>query len=100
MTGIPLPELDEAAEAEDFFEALGVRYDRRVVAEHRTRILRLLGAAVAALEPSLPFLGTAALRAALRGALREAHDHLAAGELTPLPVRGGNVVQLRRRRPA
>jgi hypothetical protein len=93
-----LPELEQAEQIEDFFEALGVRYDRRVVAVHRTQILRLLGAAVAALEPSMPFLGEVALRATLQGALREAHDHLASGEPPILPVRGGDVVQLRRRR--
>jgi hypothetical protein len=95
--GAPLPELGQVERAEDFFEALGVPYDRRVVTVHRTQILRLVGAAVAALESSRPFLGEEALRATLRGALREAHDHLASGLAPALPLRGGNVVQLRRR---
>ena len=45
MTGAPLPELGEVERAEDFFEALGVSYDRRVVSAHRTQILRLFGKA-------------------------------------------------------
>jgi hypothetical protein len=97
MTGAPLPELGQVERAEDFFEALGVSYDRRIVTVHRTQILRLFGAAVAALEASIPFLGEAALRATLRGALRDAHDHLASGERQPLPLRGGDIVHLRRR---
>ena len=97
MTGAPLPELGQVERAEDFFEALGVSYDRRVVTVHRTQILRLFGAAVAALEASIPFLGEAALRATLRGALRDAHDHLASGQGPGLPLRGGDIVQLRRR---
>jgi nitrogenase-stabilizing/protective protein len=99
VTGAPLPELGQVERAEDFFEALDVPYDREVVTVHRTQILRLFGAAVAALEASMPFLGEAALRATLRGALREAHDHLAAGGRPALPLRGGDVVQLRRRTP-
>jgi hypothetical protein len=94
----PLPELGQVERAEDFFEALGVSYDQTVVTVHRTQILRLFGVAVAALEASRPFLGEAALRATLRGALRDAHDHLASGERPALPLRGGDIVQLRRRR--
>ena len=98
MTGAPLPELGEVERAEDFFEALGVPYDRRVVdrpphpdpAPRRRRRWRRS-------SPRAPFLGEEALRATLRGALREAHDHLAAGLAPALPLRGGNVVQLRRR---
>lgn len=97
MTRPVLPELGAAEQAEDFFVALGVAFDRRLVEVHRTQILRLFGNALAALEASAPFLGEEGLRATLRGALRDAHDAVAAGVRAPAPVRAGQVVQLRRR---
>ncbi len=99
MTGAPLPEFGEVEQAEDFFEALGVSYDRRVVAAHRTQILRLFGKALTALEATAPFLGEEGMRATLRGALRDAHDAVAAGARAPSPARTGQgqVVVLRRR---
>lgn len=99
MIGAPLPELSEAERAEDFFEALGVAYDRGVVDVYRTQILRLLGTAMAALEPSFPFLGEAGLRAALRAALRDAHALVVAERHAAVPTRPrllGQLVQLRR----
>jgi hypothetical protein len=95
----PLPELDGVEQAEDFFKALGVAYDRRVVAVYRTQILQLLGRAMAALEPSRPFIGEVGLRAALRVALRDAHEFAAeqGREASPLrPRLLGQLVQLRR----
>jgi len=97
VTGAPLPELGEVERAEDFFEALGVAYDRRVLSAHRTQILRLFGKAVTALEATAPFLGEEGMRATLRGALRDAHDAVAAGARAPSPERGAQVVVLRRR---
>lgn len=97
MTGAPLPELGAAEQAEDFFEALGVPYDRRIVSAHRTQILRLFGKVVGALEATAPFLGEEGVRAALRGALRDAHDAVASGVRAPPLARTGQVVVLRRR---
>jgi nitrogenase-stabilizing/protective protein len=91
-----LPELGQLERAEEFFEALGVPYDPRVVTIHRMQLLRILGAAFASMEPSLPFLGTEALRAALRGALREAHETLARGQTVIPPGPGGRLVKLGR----
>jgi hypothetical protein len=99
VTGAPLPELADVERAEDFFEALGVAYDRAVVAVYRTQILRMLGTAMAALEPSRPFIGEAGLRAALRAALRDAHELVVAEGRSSAPVRPrllGQLVQLRR----
>lgn len=99
MTHPPLPELRDVERAEDFFEALGVAYDRRVVEAYRTQILRLLGMAMASMEASLPFLGEVGFRAALRGALRDAHDLVAEQGRDAAPVRPrllGQLVQLRR----
>jgi phosphoribosylcarboxyaminoimidazole (NCAIR) mutase len=95
----PLPELAEVERAEDFFEALGVSYDRRIVSVYRTQILRLLGTAMAALEATRPFIGEDGLRAALRAALRDAHAHVVAEGPAAVPAqRGGwgQLVQLRR----
>jgi nitrogenase-stabilizing/protective protein len=94
----PLPELADVERAEDFFEALGVSYDPRVVEAYRTQILRLVGTALAALEASVPFIGEAGLRAALRAALRDAHQHAAddGGAAAPVQPRSGQLVQLRR----
>lgn len=97
MRGAPLPELGEVERTEDFFEALGVSYDRRIVSAHRTQILRLFGKVVTALEATAPFLGEEGMRATLRGALRDAHDAVAAGVRAPSPARTGQVVVLRRR---
>jgi hypothetical protein len=92
----PLPELAQAERAEDFFEALEISYDRRIVSVHRLEILRLLGMARASLEASLPSPGEAMRRATLRAALREAHDRLARGEAPAPPLRAAGLVQLRR----
>jgi len=94
---LTLPELGAAERAEDFFEALGVSYDRRVVDAHRTQILRLFHVAVAALEASAPFLGEDGLRATLGAALRDAHEAVVAGVRAPSATPMAQVVQLRRR---
>ncbi len=100
MNLLRLPELEAVERAEDFFEQLEVPYDRAVLAVHRTRLLRLFGRAVAALHASVPFLGEAALRATLRGALRDAYESLAEGAAPSLPVGAtGRLVQLRRKDP-
>lgn len=80
-----LPELAEAREAEDFFEALGVAWDPGVLRTCRLQVLHRFGAAAAALAGG----GSATppvRREALRRALREAHDAFASGA-----ARGGLV---------
>ena len=99
MTSAPLPELSDVERAEDFFEALGVAYDRGVVTVYRTQILQMLGTAMAALEATRPFIGEAGLRAALRAALRDAHELVVAARHAAAPIRPrlrGQLVQLRR----
>jgi hypothetical protein len=98
VTDAPLPELGSAERAEDFFEALGVPYDRAVVAVHRTRILRLLGVAVARLEGPGPVLEEPVRRAALRDTLREVHEQAARGPSPAPHLRVPALVQLRRPR--
>ena len=96
MSRVVLPELGGAEEAEDFFEALGVPFDPRVVASHRTPLLRLFGRAVAELDLAPRPGDEEALRALLRRALREAHDAVAAGVRVRTPPPAAALVQLRR----
>jgi hypothetical protein len=92
-----LAELALAREAEDFFEALEVPFDPRVLEAHRLLILRRFSLAVAALERARPRPQGPEVRRALREALREAHE-LAAGRAdVPLTVGpGARLVQLGR----
>ncbi len=68
-----LPELEAAREAEDFFEALGVPFDPRVLAAHRLQVMKLFGLALAAWHDVNAGADARARRAAAAGALREAH---------------------------
>lgn len=70
------PELAGLAEAEEFFEALGVPYDDAVLAAHRLHIMKLFGLAAEAWLDANPGADTAGRRAALSRALREAHAKL------------------------
>lgn len=95
----PLPELAGLGEAEEYFEALGVRFAPGVLAAHRLQILRLFGLALASWLEANPGAGPSARRAAAARALREAH---AAYEddgpaPRPRPFTAG-LVQLRRPR--
>lgn len=68
-----LPELAGLAEAEDFFEALGVRHDPRVLAAHRLQVMKAFGLALSSWLSANPGAPPAARRGAAARALREAH---------------------------
>lgn len=74
---VELPELEAAREAEDFFEALGVPFDPRVLAAHRLQVMKLFGLALEAWRGVNPGADARARRAAAAGALREAHQAFA-----------------------
>jgi hypothetical protein len=95
----PLPdELAGAAEAEDFFAALGVRYDARVLDAHRLHVMKSYGLAVESWLAANPGADAAARRRAMARALREAHDAFAEQGAPPAcnPFAPG-LVKLRRR---
>ncbi len=80
-----IPELNACEEAEDFFEALGVPYDPKVLAAHRLPILRRFGDALVAISDRHPGEREDILRGFIRGALREAY--LGERDGTPPPER-------------
>ena len=94
-----LPELAGLIEAEEFFEALGVRYEPRVLAAHRLQIMRVFGLALEAWLRANPEADVRVRRRALCDALRESHDafaeDVAAGRSNPFSP---GLVQLGRRR--
>jgi Nitrogen fixation protein NifW len=96
-----IPELAGLTEAEEFFEALGVRFDPAVLRGHRLRIVKLFGLAVASWLQENPGAAAPERRAAAARALREAHDAFADDEddlrWRPNPFAPG-LVQLGRRR--
>jgi nitrogenase-stabilizing/protective protein len=96
-----LPELAGASDAEEFFEALGVPFERRVLALHRLHVLKRFAEAAAAFRRDHPEASEPELRATLREALREAHDRFVGGGAPPenpfRPAPRGQVVQLGRR---
>jgi hypothetical protein len=67
------PELAGLSEAEEFFEALGVRYEPAVLAAHRLHVLKIFGLAVDAWLAANPEADAAQRRRAMASALREAH---------------------------
>ncbi len=69
-----LPELAGLSEAEEFFEALGVRHDPRVLDAHRLHVVKTFGLAVESWLAANPGADAAARRNAIARALREAHD--------------------------
>ncbi|HEX9399520.1 MAG TPA: nitrogenase-stabilizing/protective protein NifW [Anaeromyxobacter sp.] len=94
-----LPELAGLSEAEEFFEALGVRHDPRVLDAHRLHVLKTFGLAVESWLAANPEADAPARRRAIARALREAHDVFAEerrGEERQNPFAPG-LVQLRRR---
>jgi hypothetical protein len=77
-----LPELHACEEAEDFFEALGVPFEPRVLQKHRLPILRRFGDALVAISDRHPGEREDILRGFVRAALREAY----AGERDGIPA--------------
>ncbi len=98
--GAVLPELAGAREAEDFFEALGVAFDPRVLAGRRLQVMKIFGLALEAWLTANPASDPRARRAAAAGALREAHQAFA-DEVGPAAARrdvfGAPLVRLGRR---
>lgn len=70
----PLPELAGLAEAEEFFEALGVPFEARVLDAHRLHVMKAFGLALRSWLAANGGAGDRALRAAAARALRAAHD--------------------------
>jgi nitrogenase-stabilizing/protective protein len=75
IAGDPLAQL---ARAEEFFEALGVPYDPRVVTVYRLRLLKRFGLEVAAIDAREPRPAAAERLRLCADALRRAHDQFAA----------------------
>lgn len=71
---IPIAELASLSEAEEFFEALGVKYDARVLASHRLHVLKVFGLALQSFLDQNPAATPEARRAAAARALREAYE--------------------------
>jgi nitrogenase-stabilizing/protective protein len=78
-----IPELEGVAEAEEFFEALGVPFDPGVLASHRLAILKLFGLAAESWLDANAGAGGAARRAALARSLCEAHAAFTGDEREP-----------------
>ena len=70
----PFPELAGLTEAEDFFAALGVPHDPRVLDAHRLHVMKAFGLALGSWATANPDAEPAARRRAAARALREAHD--------------------------
>ncbi len=70
---VAIPELAGLAEAEDFFAALGVPHDPRVLDAHRLHVLKSFGLALASWLSANPGADAATRRSAAARALREAH---------------------------
>ena len=96
-----IAELAGAREAEDFFEALGVPFDPRVLARHRLQVMKVFGLALDAWLDANPGADAPTRRAAATGALREAHLAFA-DEVAPAQacreLFGAPLVRLGRRR--
>ena len=95
-----IPELAGLSEAEEFFEALGVRFDPHVLDAHRLHVMKAFGLALGSWLAANPGADPPALRAAAARALQEAHgvfaeDHRAADRRNPFAP---GLVQLGRAR--
>jgi nitrogenase-stabilizing/protective protein len=98
---VAVPELAGLSEAEDFFEALRVGYDPRVLDAHRLHILRTFSLALGSWLGANPDADEDVRRFAAARALREAHGVFAEKEGGPRrrnPFAPG-LVQLGRPRP-
>jgi len=93
-----LPELAGLSEAEEFFEALGVRYDPRVLDAHRLHVVKAFALAVESWLALNAEAGPAARRAAIAGALRAAHDVFAEEDAPRCNPFAPGLVQLGRSR--
>jgi len=94
------PELAGLSDAEEFFDALEVRYEPRILDVHRLAILKTFGLAVEAWLATNPEAGAAARRKAIASALEQAYgvfaeEERAAGRPSPFAPR---LVQLGRPR--
>lgn len=70
----PIPELAGLTEAEEWFEALGVAFDPRVLDAHRLHVVKSFGLAAQSWLDANPAAEAGARRAALARALRAAYD--------------------------
>jgi hypothetical protein len=96
----PLPELAGLDEAEEWFEALGVKYDPRILDAHRLHVVKTFGLAAQSWLEANPVAEAGARRAALARALRAAYEVFAEEARTAQrqnPFAPG-LVQLGRRR--
>jgi hypothetical protein len=87
-----LPELHACEEAEDYFEALDVVFEPRVLAAHRLPLLRRFGELLVEIVDGRPGADEASLRAMARAALEETYGAARAGRpLVPAaaPACGG-----------
>ncbi len=80
MSEAPPPELAGLSEAEEFFDALGLRYERKVLDAHRLHILKVFGLAVESWLAANPDADAAERRKAFASALQQAHDVFAEEE--------------------
>ncbi len=90
--GLMLPELHACEEAEDYFGALGVAFEPRVLAAHRLPLLRRFGELLVEIADGQPGADEASLRALARAALQETYGAARAGRpLAPAatPACGG-----------
>jgi hypothetical protein len=96
----PIPELAGLDEAEEWFEALGVKFDPRILDAHRLHIVKAFGLAAQSWLEANPVSEAGVRRAALARALRAAYEVFAEDGLAPVrqnPFAPG-LVQLGRRR--
>ncbi len=75
-----LPELAGLSDAEEFFDALEVRYEPRILDAHRLAILKTFGLAVEAWLATNPEAGPAVRRKAIASALEQAYGVFAEEE--------------------
>jgi hypothetical protein len=83
-----IPELHACQEAEDFFDALGVAFEPRVLEAHRLPILRRFGDLLVEIADRHPGADDARLRSLARAALEEAYHAERLGRRAAGP-RGG-----------
>jgi len=100
MSDAMLPELTGLSEAEEFFDALGVAYDPKVLGARRLHVMKVFGLAAEAWLAANAGVGLAERRRSIASALRQAHDVFAeedrgGGRANPFAP---GLVQLRRRR--
>jgi nitrogenase-stabilizing/protective protein len=80
---VGVPELAGLSEAEEFFEALGVPYDPRVLDAHRLHVMKAFGLAFASWLSVNPGTDAGARRTAAARALREAYGVFAEAARAP-----------------